>query len=100
MQLKAGYDIDMTVANAGNRENGLVAEAGNNMTLTTDGTLSVSSLISANDMTINANKVIAGLPYTNEEKLPVDNSERSYIEVGGTFNSNVEKLPGSNHRFL
>ena len=88
--LKAGYDIDMTVANAGNRENGLVAEAGNNMTLTTDGTLSVSSLISANDMTINANKVIAGKPYTTEEKLPGDPySDRSYIEVGGEFTSNV-----------
>ena len=88
--ISAGNDVDVELTNAGNRQNGLVAKAGNNMTITTDGTLSVSDLRSGNDMTLNANKVIAGLPYTNEEKLPVDNSERSYIEVGGTFNSNVE----------
>ena len=49
-----------------------------------------SSLISGKDMTINANKVIAGKPYTTVSKLPEDTaSERSYIEVGGEFTSNV-----------
>ena len=64
--------------------------ASNNMTITTAKTLSVSSLISGKDMTINANKVIAGKPYTTVSKLPEDTaSDRSYIEVGGEFTSNV-----------
>ena len=86
----AGNDVDVTLSNVGNRDNGLNAKAGNNMKVTTAGTLSVSSLISGKDMTINANKVIAGKPYTTVSKLPEDTtSERSYIEVGGTFTSNV-----------
>ena len=86
----AGNDVDVTLTNVGNRDNGLNAKAGNNMTITTPGTLSVSSLISGKDMTINANKVIAGKPYTTVPKLPEDTaSDRSYIEVGGTFTSNV-----------
>ena len=41
-------------------------------------------------MTINADKVIAGLPYTSEAKIPGDNSERSYIYVKhGKFTSNT-----------
>ena len=88
--IKAGRDIDVNLLNVGNRNNGLIAQAGENMVVTTDGTLSVSSLISGKDMTINANKVIAGLPYTAEQKLPVDpTTPRSYIEVGGEFTSNV-----------
>lgn len=88
--IAANRNVNVTLDNAGNRNNGLVALAGNDMTITTDGTLSVSDLRSTKDMTINANKVIAGLPYTNEEKLPVDTTTpRSYIEVGGTFTSNV-----------
>ena len=85
----AGRNVDVNLANVGNRNNGLVAKAGQDMKVTTAGTLSVSSLISGKDMTINANKVIAGLPYTTEQKLPGDASERSYIEVGGEFTSNV-----------
>ncbi len=87
----AGKDVNVTLANVGNRNNGLIAKAGNNMTITTDGTLSVSSLISGNDMTINADKVIAGYPLTNN-KLEVagDSADRSYIEVGGTFTSNTK----------
>ena len=86
----AGNNVDVKLSNVGNRDNGLNAKAGNNMTLTTAGTLSVSSLISGKDMTINANKVIAGKPYTTVSKLPEDTaSERSYIEVGGEFTSNV-----------
>ena len=88
--ISAGNDIDLTLANVGNRQNGLVAKAGNNMTITTDGTLSVSDLRAGNDMTLNADKIIAGLPYTGEQKLPDDLvSDRSYIEVGGTFTSNT-----------
>ena len=89
--IKAGKDVDVELLNVGNRNKGLVAQAGDNMTVTTDGTLSVSSLISGKDMTINANKVIAGLDYTTNQKLPDDlTSERSYIEVGGTFTSNTK----------
>ena len=42
-------------------------------------------------MTITADKVIAGLPYTSEEKIPNgDTSERSYIYVkNGKFTSNT-----------
>ena len=87
--IQAGKDVNVTLANVGKYENGLVATAGENMTVTTDGTLSVSHLVSGKDMTINANKVIAGLPYTTATKLPGDASERSYIEVGGEFTSNV-----------
>ena len=88
--INAGRDVDVKLANVGDRNNGIIAKANNNMTITTDGTLSVSSLISGKDMTINANKVIAGLPYTAEQKLPADLvSDRSYIEVGGEFTSNV-----------
>ncbi len=90
--LYAGNDINATLANVGVREKGLVAEAENNVTITTDGTLSVSRLVAKQgDMTINADKVIAGLPYTTEEKIPGDNSERSYIYVAnGKFTSNTK----------
>ncbi len=90
--LYAGNDIDITLANVGNRQNGLVAEAGQNVTITTDGTLSVSRLVAKQgNMTLNADKIIAGLPYTTEEKIPGDASERSYIYVkNGTFTSNTE----------
>ena len=87
--ITAGKDVDVTLSNVGNRNNGLVAKAGENMTVKTNGTLSVSSLISGKDMKVVANKVIAGLPYTTVEKLPGDASERSYIEVGGKFTSEV-----------
>ena len=90
--IKAGNNIDVTLANVGNRNNGLVAQAGKNVTIKTDGTLSVSKLVAENgDMTITADKVIAGLPYTAEEKIPNgDTSERSYIYVkNGKFTSNT-----------
>ncbi len=87
--ITAGKDVDVTLSNVGNRNNGLIAKAGQNMTVKTNGTLSVSSLISGKDMKVVANKVIAGLPYTTVEKLPGDASERSYIEVGGKFTSEV-----------
>ena len=41
-------------------------------------------------MTITADKVVAGLPYTTEEKIPGDDSQRSYIYVkNGKFTSNT-----------
>ena len=89
----AGKDIDVTLANVGNRQNGLVAEAKDNLTVTTDGTLSISRLVAKNgDLTINADKVIKGLPYTTEQKLADDKtSDRSYIEVrNGKFTSNTK----------
>ena len=91
-QIEAGQEVNATLANVGNKDNGLVAKAGTNMTITTNGTLSVSSLISGKDMTINANKVIAGKEYTSKDNhLDVDKtSNRSYIEVGGEFTSNVK----------
>ncbi|MBQ3641959.1 filamentous hemagglutinin N-terminal domain-containing protein [bacterium] len=88
----AGKDINVNLKNVGNRDNGLVAEAGKNLTVTTDGTLSVSRLIAKEgDLTINADKVIKGLPYTTEQKLDDDLvSDRSYIEVrNGKFTSNT-----------
>ena len=86
--INAGNNINVKLSNVGNRQNGVIAQAGDNLTIETPGTLSVSSLISGKDMKIKANKVIAGLPYTTEQKLNND-YERSYIEVGGEFTSEV-----------
>ncbi len=88
--LKAGNDVNVTLDGVGEKAKGLIAEAGNDMNITTTGTLSVSSLVSGNNMTLTADRVIAGLPYTDKQKLPGDpTSDRSYIEVGGEFTSNV-----------
>ncbi len=85
--------IDVTLANVAEKNNGLTAEAEGDVSVTTDGTLSVSRLVSKNgNMHLKAKKVIAGLPYTNEEKIPGDDSPRSYIYVkNGTFTSDVEE---------
>ena len=91
--IEAGNDIDVTLANIDNRNKGIIATAGNDVTITTPGTLSVSSIISRNgDVTLNAEKVIAGLPYTRNPKIPNgDESERSYIYVkNGEFTSNTD----------
>ena len=86
--ITAGNDVDVTLAGVEDRQNGLIAKANNNMTIKTDGTLSVSSLISGKDMTINANKVISGYDKTNNSlRNPGDSSDRAYIEVGGKFTS-------------
>ncbi|MBQ9245288.1 filamentous hemagglutinin N-terminal domain-containing protein [bacterium] len=94
-KLNAGNDIDVVLANVANKDKGLVAEAGKNVTIETDGTLSVSSIISRDgDVTLTADKVIAGLPYTTNPKIPGDNSPRSYIYVkNGTFTSNTPDDP-------
>ena len=91
--IEAGNDINVTLTNIDNRDKGIIATAGNDVTITTPGTLSVSSIISKNgDVTLNAEKVIAGLPYTRNPKIPNgDESERSYIYVkNGTFTSNTD----------
>ena len=89
----ADQDIDVTLQNVANRDNGLVALTGKNLTVTTPGTLSVSALYSQNgDLTINADKVIAGKDYVNDSaKIPSDLAgNRSYISVqNGTFTSNT-----------
>ena len=89
--INAGNDINVNLKNVGNKNNGLVAVADKNVTISTDGTLSVSRLVAKNgDMTITADKVVAGLPYTTEEKIPGDDSQRSYIYVkNGKFTSNT-----------
>ena len=88
--IRAGKDINVALLNVGNRDNGLIAEAGNNLTVQTDGTLAVARLVAKNgNLTLKADKVIKGLPYTEEEKLADDLvSDRGYIEVrNGTFTS-------------
>ncbi|MGM9994672.1 MAG: filamentous hemagglutinin N-terminal domain-containing protein [Candidatus Avigastranaerophilus sp.] len=85
----AGKDIDLTLANVAERNNGIVAEAEKNVTLKTNGTLSVSRIVSKNgDVTLESDAVIAGLPYTDEAQIPGDETNRSYIYVrNGKFTS-------------
>lgn len=86
--INAGTDINLNLANVGKIENGLVAKAGKDMTIETDGNLSVSSLISGNNMTLKANKILSGYGKTeNYLKEDGDSANRAYIEVGGTFTS-------------
>ena len=87
--INAGNDVDINVKNVGERQNGLIAKAGHNMKIKTDGALSVSSLISGNDMTIDAKEVISGYDKTsNSLREEGDSADRAYIEVGGKFTSN------------
>ena len=87
----AGKDIDLTLANVGDRNNDLVAKAGNDMTITTDGDLAVSSLISGNNMTLNAKRILSGNHKTSEIlREEGDSADRAYIEVGGKFTSNPD----------
>ncbi|MBQ8887674.1 MAG: filamentous hemagglutinin N-terminal domain-containing protein [Candidatus Gastranaerophilales bacterium] len=85
--INAGNDVNVKLSGVGNRQNGLIAKAGNNMAIEAD-TLSVSSLISGNDMTIKANEVISGYDKTtNSLRTAGDSADRAYIEVGGKFTS-------------
>ena len=87
--ITAGRDVDADLTGVGNRQNGLVAKAGRNMKVTTDGTLSVSSLISGNDMTLGAKEIISGFGKTDKVlREEGDSADRAYIEVGGEFKSN------------
>ncbi len=86
-----GGDINVKLAGVSNKQKGLTAEAKKNVNIETKETLSVSRLVAKEgDMTLTADKIVAGLPYTNEAKIPGDNSERSYIYVAnGTFTANT-----------
>ncbi len=93
--MKAGKDIVATnIKGVNARTNGLVAEAENNVTISTDETLSVSRLVAKNgDMTLTADKVIAGNPKVTGDYLrnPGDSSDRAYIYVlNGKFTSNTK----------
>ena len=87
----AGRDVNATLANVGDRNNDIVAKAGNDMTITTDGDLAVSSLISGNNMTLNAKRILSGNHKTSEFlREEGDSADRAYIEVGGEFKSNPD----------
>lgn len=88
-ELNAGDYIQVNLKNVGNKDKGLVATAENDVTIETDGTLAVGSLITKQgDMNLKADKVVAGRPYTNEPQIPGDEADRSYIYVlNGKFNS-------------
>lgn len=95
----AGNNINLNLKGA-NNEYGLVAEAGNDMALTTDGTLSVSSLISGKDMTLTANEIKAGTGKIGDNPDRYfdeagDSADRAYIEVGGKFISNPDYNSGN-----
>ncbi len=86
--INAGNDINLKLKNVGNRNNGLVAEAGNDMSIETEGDLSVSSLISGRNMKLKASRIISGYDKTsNILREEGDSADRAYIEVGGTFES-------------
>ena len=87
----AGQDVDLSNSKGLNSQYGLVASAGRNMNVTTDSTLSVSSLVAKNDMNLKAQAVKAGAgKTTNYLEKAGDSNDRAYIEVGGTFTSNPE----------
>ena len=87
--INAGRDVDVAIIGANDRNHGITVKGGNDVTITTPETLSVSSLISGNNMTINADKVIAGLPYTTQDYTDKAQNPRSYIEVKKNFTSNT-----------
>ncbi len=87
-------DANLKLAGVGNKEKGLSVVAGKSVTVETDDVLSVSKLVAKNgDMNIKARKVLAGKPYTTEEKVQNgDESPRSYIYVeNGKFNSQTSE---------
>ncbi len=91
--LYAEHDINVNLKNVGERNNGLVAEAQNNVDITTDGDLSVSRLVAKNgNMNLNVGgNVLSGAPKTTETlREEGDSTDRAYIEVGGEFNVNKE----------
>ncbi len=87
--IKADNNVNVTLKGVDNKEKGLVAQGGNNVTITTPGTLSVSAIIAKNDLTINADKVVAGKDYTSVDYPDKSTTPRSYIEAGGKFTSNT-----------
>lgn len=90
-KINAGHDVKVSLVNVADRQNGLVAKAGNDMEIKTNGDLSVSSLIAGNDMAIDAKAVISGYGKTsNVLRTEGDSADRAYIEVGGKFTSNPD----------
>ena len=87
--INAGNDVNVTISGADDPEKGIIVNGINDVTITTPGTLSVSSLVSdQGNMTINADKVIAGKDYTTFDYPDKDTNQRSYIEVrNGKFTS-------------
>ncbi len=87
-------DIDVKLAGVGNKQKGLIAESEKNVTIETDGDLSVGRLIAKNgNMTLSANNIVAGLPHITDEyfKTPGDSADRSYIYVlNGEFKSTTK----------
>ncbi len=89
--LSAGNDLTATLSNAGTREKGLIATAVNDMTINSDGTLYLSKLVSGNNMTLNADKIAAAAPFTEEYlKEEGDSTGRAYIEAGGIFETSAD----------
>ncbi|MBR6162742.1 filamentous hemagglutinin N-terminal domain-containing protein [bacterium] len=89
--INAGRDVDVTISGADDPEKGIIVNGCDNVTVTTPGTLSVSSLVAdTGNMTINADKVIAGKDYTTFDYPDKATTPRSYIEVkNGKFISNT-----------
>ena len=90
----AGNNINLSLKNVSDRNNALIAEAGNNLDVKTDGTLAISRLVAKNgDLSLTADKVIAGYPKVTDDKLktPGDSADRAYIYVlNGKFSSNTK----------
>lgn len=86
--MEAGNDIDVKLTNADDREIGLSAK-GNNVTLASEGTLSISSAIAKDTLFLDSQAVIAGKPYTSEGPVDEEGNPRSYMEAE-TFKSTAD----------
>ncbi len=92
--MNAGGNVNVNIKNASDREKGITVNA-NNITLESQTPLSVSSLIAKNDLTIVADSVLAGKPYTSELPVDAQGNPRSLMSVGGTFTSTGYTMTGS-----
>ncbi len=92
--LKAGQNLNANITGVNSKDKGLVAEAGNDMTINTNNTdLSVSKLVSGHDMNLKTGtgKVLSGSPKTTEYlEQAGDSNDRALIKVGGTFTSSQQ----------
>ena len=85
----ADKNVDVTLNGVADKNKGIVVKGGNDVKITTPGTLSVSTIIAGRDLTLNADKVVAGKDYTTLEYPDKATTPRSYIEVGRNFTSNT-----------
>ena len=85
----ADENVNVTFKGVDNKEKGLVVKGGNDVVITTPDTLSVSTVIAGRDLTINADKVVAGKDYTTVDYPDKATTPRSYIEAGRDFKSNT-----------